>query len=445
MFPTTDLLPYIFIPLGILCLFRPMLLLYLFVTVPALAYIPKALGDFQEIKLLQLGSLSIYIIDYLVLIMALIFIKTLISRKNQFFLVFSSPIAKIIVFYFAWELFIGLLSFMKGFSLQNIMRRFSGESLVFLAVLVPLIDDIDRKKEKFLIFSIFLATSVVIFSLLKYGIFHEYQLTSSETYRTLASSAVTIIIFPLCYVLFHEKPFKRHQIFFSIFIGLSILGIHFAGHRSGWIVLFFVLSAWYFLNEQKIKLSWVPLWACSGFIGIVLCALFVGIQPKTLTGDFLIRIYDTVDIHNQTTQERLSKWGYSVSVISQNPLLGLGRFPVYSSQSTDQNPLARLFPELNRAPHNLIANKAVHEGVLGVLILVLFLYFIFRKRPPDDGQNKNYLRFLKIFMAAFIIYSMFNTSFSNISERQYFFIALGLLLHEEISYSFRMFQKRRQL
>lgn len=69
------ILPAFFIPLGILGFSRPILLLYLFMAIPVLQFIPKAFGDFETVKLFKVGPVLITLYDYLVLLLALFFCK----------------------------------------------------------------------------------------------------------------------------------------------------------------------------------------------------------------------------------------------------------------------------------------------------------------------------------------------------------------------------------
>lgn len=423
----------IYFLLGVVCLFRPVLFLYLFISIPLLELVPIAIADTYNLKLFTAGSINIFVQDYLIFLMAFYFLILMIMNKKKLFSSLQSPLSKIAIIFFIWEIFICFLSYEKGFEFQNILRNLSVESLLFLLILVPLIGPSHEQKEKFFRFSILMGAIVIIFALLKYAVFHEMALTSSETRRTLAGNAVLILIFPLCYALFYSDFWRRHG-FLSLFLVLSVaVGIHFAGHRSGWIVFAFIVGVWFILHEGKIDFIWVPLWSLALILMLIMSSFTMKVKPGTLYGDFMVRIYDTFNMENKTTQERLSKWKYSIAALEENPLLGLGRFPIYTSNVGEENKaMTEIFSQLNQAPHNIIAEKAVHEGLLGLGMLTIFFIVVFRQLQKSSHNNRRYFDFFRIFVIAFIIFSFFNTSFSDATGRIFLFILLGLLNMEII-------------
>lgn len=424
----------IYVPLGIIGLFRPMLLLYLFISVPVLEYIPSAFGNFSNIILLKIGSINFYLYDYLVTLMAFILIKHFFRDKHFFKKVIKNPISKITIVFFLWEIFIGFLSYSKGFELQNVLRHLAVEALVFLIILVPLTKDLDVKKERLFRFCLIMGVIIVVFGLLRYFVFHEIELTSSGTQRSLAGSAVIILLFPLCYVLFYDSYWRDNSLISTLYVLFVAAGINFAGHRSGWIAFLFVTAMWFLLNKNKLRLTWIPLFGISMVIMALLVFNSINPQRGTVFGDMIIRISDTFNLQNRTTEERISKWGFTIDEIDKSPFLGLGRFPIYTSQVGETNEaISAIFPEINRAPHNMLANRALHEGLLGLCILIAFFYVVFKGRFKLKPQNQKYINFLTIFMWAFIIFAMFNGSFSDQAGKIFLFITIGLLHYEIIN------------
>jgi hypothetical protein len=145
----SNIIALAFIPMGLIALYRPALLLYLFLTVPVLEYVPHAVVDLRSLELLKFGSISLYVWDYLIFIMAIVFLKAYFLNPRLLLSVLKSPIAKVVIFVFIWEGFIAILSYSKGFGLSNILRRLSLDSLMFIAVLIPLTDMTDIKKKEY--------------------------------------------------------------------------------------------------------------------------------------------------------------------------------------------------------------------------------------------------------------------------------------------------------
>jgi hypothetical protein len=112
--------------------------------------------------------------------------------------------------------------------------------------------------------------------------------------------------------------------------------------------------------------------------------------------------------------------------MKENPLLGLGRFPVHTAYLEESNINLESFQELDKAVHNMLANKLLHEGLIGFFIIILFIYIILKHPINVSHLDRDFYKFIKVYILSFLIYSMFNTSFSAF-ERIFLFISLGLL------------------
>ncbi len=431
-----DIISLILIPLGIVCLFRPFLLLYLFtaLTVLSLSPGPPELGDGPD-PILRLGSINLFATDYLTLI--LLFLLIIFIAKNLMFKQYllgklvGSEITKIIIALFFWNIFIGIISYSKGFELQNVIRKIAVEALMFIAILMPTIPGADEKKEKFFKYTITLGLILVIFSLWKYFITHEIELTSSGTLRTLLGNSVVIFTLPICYMLFYSKYFRQHELISYSIIILFAIGIALTGHRSGFIALAFILLMNFFRNDfDYVKNLWIPTACATIIISIFFIASHSDITPgKTFVGDMVVRANDTFNLENKTTQERLSKWAYSIEIIKKYPLLGLGIFPVHTdSIDEDSNlKLKESFSDLNKATHNIFTEVLINTGLLGLSIIIGFFYVVFKQLKNISADDKHYANFLKTYVLSFLIFSQLNTSFSDPSVKIFFFIMLGFL------------------
>jgi hypothetical protein len=342
---------------------------------------------------------------------------------------FTSPITKVVVAMFLWNIFIGILSYLKGFDLQNVLRQLSRESLMFIAILVPQIEDIDIKKEHFFKYLSILCVILVMFIMWRLGVTHEVQLTSSGTLRGISGNAVPIFMIPMCCILFYSNYRSKHKLFSCAIIALLTIGIISAGHRSGLVALLFIIVMRYFFSEHyKLDILFVPSFAVALLMTAMLILPMIHITAgKSFLGDLVLRFNDTFNFENSTTQERLSKWKYSVEIMKESPLLGLGRFPVYTLSLGESNTNLESFVELNRPVHNIFAKKLLHEGLWGLSIISIFFYIIFKQLKKISPLDKRYARFLLVYILSFTLFSMFNTTFSNASGRTCFFIMIGFL------------------
>lgn len=419
----------LFIPAGLVAIFRPLWLLYLFLIMTILPFVPNAFVAFgKSFEMFRIGSVKLYLHDYLILIMILISLKSWVQERQRFLSVLKTPLARIIIVFFLWEVFIGFLSHSKGFTVFNVLRNLSSESLMFIAVLVPLAKLSAEDREKLFRFSVYLGGLLVLFGILKYAVFHEIQMTSSGTARSLNGKAMPLLLLPLCYTLFHRDTWQKTPCLSGLFILIIALGINLTGHRSGFIVLLFVLGMRFVRSANKVTLAWIPLWSIALGLMIVIGFFNMNVRAGTFFGDVMIRISDTFNMQNKTTDERLDKWKLSLDVLKENPVLGLGRYPLYTSHIEEgQRALANSLPMvMNRPAHNVFATRLIYEGLAGFSLLLIFFYVLLRqlKRAP---LAQGYGNFLRVYMLSFLLFSFFNATFDSASTRIAFFIAVGLL------------------
>jgi hypothetical protein len=421
------------IPLGLICLVKPILLVYLFSTLMVLNFAPAV--DLQNNPILRIGSINIFAKDYLTIILSLLIMiivaRNLVLKRHLLQELIDSQINKLIFALFIWSIFIGFLSYGKGFELQNVLRHISTEALMFIAVIIPTIPGVEQKKERFYKYSILLGLLLVAFALWKYLISHDIEITSSGTVRTLLGNTVVIFMLPICYMLFYSKYYRQRKLFSYTIITLLTIGITLTGHRSGLVTLAFVILLYFMTSDFKIlDYLWVPTSIISIVILVVLISPMLSISPgKSLLGDMVLRAGDTFNLENKTTQERLSKWSYSYEIMSKSPLLGLGQFPVHtdSIDEEDNLKLKSSFTDLNKATHNIFAEQLANTGLLGVSIIIIFIYVVLRQFKNISTSDPRYTDFFKAYFWAFLVFSQFNTSFTDPLGKIFLFIMLGFL------------------
>jgi O-antigen ligase len=430
-----NLILAVYLPLGVYSFFRPIYLLYLFVGLIIFPCIPTVLyNDNTLLEIIRFGSIKIYVHDYLLSITFLILIYNSLKYPEQSRHIIKNPVGLAVVMLVIWDIIIGIVSYAKGFGLQNILRYLSTDSLMFIAFLIPQIK-INHAKEKFYDFTIVAGVLLALFALIRYYITKEVIYTSSGTARTLQANSIVLLTLPLCYLLFYKNHISSKRIISSVIVLSLLAGISMAGYRSGWLVLFFTMSVFLMYKVySNIKLLWMPMSAAA----LITLLLFIGvIHPynkydagKSIFSDVLIRVGDIFDLENKTTQGRLSTWEFALDVAQNSPLLGLGRLPVYMKHRDESNVNLNKFNELERGAHNIFFNKLIHEGIAGVSIIALFFYIILKEARKLARNDMNYSRFLSVYLMGFIIFSMLNTSFSSMNGKMLFFIMVGFLNNE---------------
>ncbi len=428
-----EAIKYLFLLLGVVSLFRPALIVYLFAAVTVASSIPTVPDDIG-LKILKIGSINVFVYDYLLLIALFLLLKMALGyTKNpeiSLARLLEINCARLALLLLGWSLFIGILSYAKGFQIQNVLRQFASELNILLCLLVPQLIVSDEDKKRFFKYALGLGCAVVLFGLFRYAT-NEVVYTSSGTARTLQANTLTVLLFGVCYMFFHRSRMRNQNMQAFVFVLVLSVGILLAGYRSGFLV-FVGVCAVFFLSDtlRRLDYAWIPL---TGIASVFLLVFLiqtgtVSFGQRSFFSDAVKRSTDTLDLKNETTQGRLQRWQKSIEIAKERPVLGLGRYRVYTSYlNNPANVHLGAFSELDRAEHNVFVDKLFHEGLLGLLILLLFFFYIFKDSGGAVSATSKYALFLRVYLASFIFFSMFNTTFNNINGRIFFFIALGFL------------------
>ena len=423
------------------CLFRPILILYLFSSLIVISCLPGLSEPQSYLQIFKVGSINVFAFDFAIgLMFCVLFILVLkhIRLQDQaVYALFQAPLTRIILLMFVWDLFIGYLSLQKGFDPQNVLRKLSKEALMFMVLFIPLIPDLNVQKDRFFKFTVWLGLTLLAFAFIRYFITGETVTTSSGTIRSLGGNETVIFMFPVCYLLFYSNLWKTRKVLSIAAVLLMSFGITFTGHRSGYIVLLFVFCAYYLLEvREKIRYLWVPAFGLAILVLVLFIPASFNIRPgQDLAQDMLVRFSDTFDLQNKTTRERLSYWQYANNVLAITPVLGLGRFPAYSTEISHVSEYPSVMIEgsggIVRAAHNFIVDKFIHEGFSGLAILILFLTFLLKTSFEVSSKYPRYGNFLMVYILMFFIFCLFNTPFTT-GYAALFYFAAGFLNAEAL-------------
>jgi O-antigen ligase len=218
-----------------------------------------------------------------------------------------------------------------------------------------------------------------------------------------------------------------------------VVGVLLAGHRSGFIALFFIFCLWHLKSEHpKIDYMFIPLWAGAFFVFALFILSTTHITAgKSFLGDTALRFKDTFNLENQTTTHRLEMWEYSLDAVREKPLIGVGSFPAYLISNSDEgDSLPTSQTELDIPPHNLFVDKLIHEGIIGLGLLIILFYIVYKQIRIISIANRAYGNFFMAYFFAFLLFSFFNTTFSNPIGKIYFFTILGFLNSESLKFIF---------
>ena len=428
-----EVIKILFLILGVISLFRPIVIIYTFATFTIVSSIPTIPYEIN-LQLMEIGTVNIFVYDYLIAITFILLVKLAVfyDGKNNLKLIDLINITSVraTLLFLLWNIFIGFLSYQKGFRLQNVLRHLSYQFIITLCILIPQIIKDNKSKTKFFVYCIFIGCTLVLFAIIRY-LTHEVNITSSGTIRVLASNNNTILLFSICYLLFGSQLKQNNLIMMMCIVLFISIGIFLSGYRSGFLVLSCIL-AYFFIRESLYRSDyvWIPLFCIAGIFFIILSLQIgiISINHSNFLSETIKRSKDTFDLQNKTTQDRLMKWEKAIKIVKINPLLGLGRYPFNHSHVDSENSAqVRIFSELKGSEHNMFIQKLVHEGIMGICMLMLFLFFIFKDSLKAVAESSKDSIFLTLYLASFILYSMFNTVFDNPNGRIFFFISIGFL------------------
>ena len=430
---------------GIIGCFRPIILLYLFFILPVAVYAPTMHGHLELFKLLSIGSINIYCHDYLLILIVILLVIGVFNDPQYSKNVINSPLSKFVLLLFFWNIMIGVLSLCKGFPVESVLRILSVRSLMFIVLFVPLIPDIQLKKDTFIKASLIIGFVLLCFAFVRYTFTYDVIKTSSGTLRSLDAISVVIFMFSTCYILFMSNLSQKSPMLAILIASIFGIGIVLAGHRSGLLVLFVAMGIFIFSYRFNLltSVSLVFLATAVFLFSILIIPSLRITAGQSFFGDSFIRFNDTFKLENKTTEGRLSIWRESYDVFKEKPLLGLGMFPRFSVYIRDHAVHSRIDSQkvyLHRAPHNLFVNKIIYEGLSGFLLLIFFIITIFYQFKREYFKNQNYAIFLKSYIIVFFMFSFFNASYTDPAGRIYLFTVLGLLNTVVVNYKYNNFK-----
>jgi O-antigen polymerase len=211
-------------------------------------------------------------------------------------------------------------------------------------------------------------------------------------------AAVLSLLFPIgIFWCIKSKGLEQRLVFFSV--GLVLFSIIISGSRTG--LLAFLISTisifiivYHLLSKIK-RLKYFKLIVFSNIILLlaILSVLYI-YRPVSANGRFLI-------------------WNVSAEMIKDKPLIGFGHkgfqanYMHYQAQYFKQNPGSKFVQLADNVTHpfNEFVKIAVNYGIVGLMLLVLLISFLFWKIIKSKNPQQNIL--VGVFVA-FITLSFFS-------------------------------------
>src|SRR5699024_1634922 len=232
--------------------------------------------------------------------------------------------------------------------------------------------------------------------------------------NSIGAYSFFLSFFPLLYLIGYSKSLKKSQIML-IFVLAGIL-IFASDSRSIFLSIsfsFLTYFSWNFISKNKILFNLYFL------IIVVFVYLFTLVYPKIYTWNSFYKL-DNLSLKLAgkpllTGRERI--WERLVGYIEQKPFLG------YSSSTLPEH-----FASSSLSAHNTYLQIGLQTGILGIFLLLLFFFFIWKKSWSARLDSKTKLA--SSFFIGIIVYQLFevNLTQSNFGLGLVQWMIIGFLL-----------------
>jgi len=302
----------------------------------------------------------------------------------------------------------------------------------FLSLNVVLAKDKFKKIDR-LIFTALLSSLVVAVYAISQFLGYDFLIWEEPAFITKRSMSTLgqpnflgsflILVIPLAIYFIKKSSKWCLKILTSLILIIDLIALICSGSRGAWLGLLgasiIALIWFYFKNNKKIFFSGLAL--------SILCLIIL------LTGNNVIsqRFKSAFDLNTGSSSVRITLWETSLQAIS-NRFYGYGLenqseaiTPYYESNWAV---LSKVNVTFDRA-HNIILDKLLTVGVIGLLLCLFFCWFIFKLLKKN--KDSFLIKMLFISLLSYLISLLFN--FSVVVTNIYFWSLLAIL----ISYDYK--------
>ena len=388
---------------------------------------PPFNGDIGFSKLsISFGSVNVYPHDILLVVIVFIIVKLIYSDPKIFLSQIKTKASFLMILYLSWHIFRGMHGIMfLNLPIDRALRLISSKFFSIFIILIPLIYYNSSLKEKKKIFpskTIFWSgIAIPVFGLVNMALHPKgIIITSSGTFRYLTGSANIFLGYSLIVAYLNLINGDTKKLLLRLlYISWLFFGMLLTQHRSIIIALLSILLVDAFLFSHFE--SFIRKTFCSVFSIVLFILIFNAFQfnPNSFSQQVYKRFSDTFNSKNATTVGRLQIWENSSDIIKIHPFIGEGLKLHYVKHGTKL---------LVSHPHNMVVNIFISEGIIGLLIngaLIMWCMLgSYRLSKSEEGFN-SYI--LLLFFIYFIVYSMFNTTYTSTLSSELFYLSLGIL------------------
>lgn len=175
-------------------------------------------------------------------------------------------------------------------------------------------------------------------------------------------------------------------------------------------------------SGKRLSSLWLPLSSIA--VVLILAFLLLGTSLKNVLPENISNRLNNINLQQHSLLERLTFYKDAVKVIKDYPVIGAGGGAWASFYEKYQNN-----PYTSRQAHSFIMQYLVEVGVLGFIVLVAFLAYIFYKyirgyiRSDETKRNDYFIYF--IIVLSILIHSLMDFNMSYVFIGMLVFLGLG--------------------
>lgn len=205
-----------------------------------------------------------------------------------------------------------------------------------------------------------------------------------------------------------------------------LLGVSAVVGLLGWVIQRFIapmlesgLSKW---SSRKSSNLWIPVG--SVLIGGLLILLFIGTSLKNILPQNIATRLDNINFNQHSVLERFTFYKDAMKVVADYPIIGAGGGAWASLYEQYQNN-----PYTSRQAHNFFLQYLIEVGIVGFLIFMSFILFIFYKyirgymKADEQGRNSHFL--YVIMVLSILMHSILDFNMSYVFMGILVFLGLG--------------------
>jgi len=364
-----------------------------------------------------------------------------VKQEFEFFIILSwilfFPKKESLFYFLIFALLIILFSIRNIYSIKNIVESLFLYLLIFFNILfiISIFFSSYKLKSILLLLDIFLIC--IYFALFFYDKNDEQKYFFLILYLISLFSIINIVNYS--FSIFEEKNLLfSNPIMQGLISGIGLLiAFYYILKRFNWIffVLMIINLAGVFVSASK-----------AAFIGVVVFSFVLIILKRKRLIPFLIILIILIFIIPNPIKNmfefsltkdpyafnRIDIWKMSINIFKDNFLygVGLGNFSEVSKKyNFKQTKGPANYFKVPRIPHNDYLKVLCETGIFGLIILLLFIFFILRKIFSSSLFNISKIIILYLLFNAFLFNIMFHTFFFFM-----FIFLLKNLFEENISF-----------